>query len=283
MVSQARRCARKEQSMKIIAVDDEHLPLSDLEFAIKQAAPDADLQCFGSSYDVIKHAKSNHIDIAYIDINMPELNGIELAKKLKEIHPKINIIFTTGYDEYAVDAFSLKASDYLMKPVGINEIADSLKHLRQPVEKPSEIKLRVQCFGNFDVFVNGNILYFKRQKSKELLAYLVHKRGTSCTTKELCAVIYDGNISVKSMDKQIQSVISVMMKTLREADAEDVIIKNYNSISIDINKIDCDYYRYLVKDSSLTQVYTGEYMTNYEWAEFRPEYFEGSMVLRNNI
>ncbi|MCL2627701.1 MAG: response regulator [Oscillospiraceae bacterium] len=261
--------------MNIIAVDDEYLQLIDLALAIKTAIPTANIQTFESPTDAAAFGSKNLIDIAYLDINMPGLSGIELAKKLRDTNPQVNIIFTTGYDEYAKESYNVQASGYLTKPITDKAVADSLKHLRKPVDLRAEKKLRVQCFGNFDVFANGNILYFKRQKSKELLAYLVHKRGTSCTIKELCAVIYDESVNAKSMDKQIQSVISVMMKTLKEADAEDVITKNYNSISIDVSKVDCDYYRYLVKDPSLTHVYTGEYMTNYEWAEFRPEYFEG--------
>jgi len=268
--------------MNIIAVDDEYLQLIDLEFAIKEAAPEASVLSFENPLTAAKFGSENHIDIAYLDVNMPELNGIDLAKKLKITNPNINIIFATGYDEYAKEAFNVKASDYLTKPIKAEAIKNSLKHLRKPIEIIPEIKLRIQCFGNFDVFANEKILYFPRQKAKELLAYLVHKRGTSSTSKELCAVIYDGNVSVKSMDKQIQTIISVMMKTLKEADAEDVIIKNYNSISIDVNKVDCDFYRYLEKDPTLTQLYIGEYMSNYEWAEFRPEYLEGVVEKEEN-
>jgi len=264
--------------MNIIAVDDEYLQLIDLEYAIKEAAPEASVLSFESSSAAALFGSENHIDIAFLDVNMPGLNGIELAGKLKETNPDINIIFATGYDEYAKEAFTIKASDYLTKPIKAEAIKESLKHLRTPVETPPEIKLRVQCFGNFDVFAKGNILYFPRQKAKELLAYLVHKRGTSSTSKELCAVIYDENVSVKSMERQIQSVISVMMKTLKEADAEDVIIKNYNSMSINVSKVDCDFYRYIEKDPTLTGVYLGEYMSNYSWAEFRPEYLEGVIV-----
>jgi len=264
--------------MNIIAVDDEYLQLIDLEYAIKEAAPEADVLCFENPLAAAEFGSENHIDIAYLDVNMPELNGIDLAKKLKETNPYINIIFATGYDEYAKESYTVQASGYLTKPIKSEAIADSLKHLRTPIEVTPEVKLRIQCFGNFDVFANGRILYFPRQKAKELLAYLVHKRGTSSTSKELCAVIYEDNVSVKSMEKQIQSVISVMMKTLKEADAEDVVIKNYNSISIDVTKVDCDFYRYIEKDPTLTQVYIGEYMSNYEWAEFRPEFLEGVII-----
>jgi len=260
--------------MNIIAVDDEYLSLIDLEYAIKEIVPEADVLGFESPSAALKFAIENHIDIAYLDINMPGMNGIDLAKKLRKANPGINIIFSTGYDEYAKEAFSVQASGYLTKPITTEAIKESLKHLRTPVTSEPKAILRVQCFGNFDVFADDKILYFPRQKAKELLAYLIHKRGTSCTIKEICAAIYEENENIISPDKQVQSVISTMMKTLKEINADDVIIKNYNSISIDVNKVDCDFYRYIEKDPTLLNIYTGEYMTNYTWAEFRPEYLE---------
>ncbi|MCL2821542.1 MAG: response regulator [Oscillospiraceae bacterium] len=263
--------------MNIIAVDDEYLPLIDLEFAIKEAAPEASVQCFESSLAAAEFGNENHIDIAYLDINMPGLSGIDLAKKLRETNPGINIIFATGHDEYARDAFSLKASDYLTKPISADAVKESLLHLRTPVEETPDIKLKVQCFGNFDVFTEDGIIYFQRQKAKELLAYLIHKRGTSCTIKEICAVIFERSENPASLERQLQTQISLMMKTLKEAGAEDVIIKNRNNISIDVKKVDCDYYRFLENDEAAKNLYMGEYMTNYEWAEFKTEYLDGAL------
>ena len=263
--------------MNIIAVDDEYLPLIDLEFAIKEAAPDASVLSFESSSAAAKFGSENHIDIAFLDINMPGLSGIELAKKLKESNPGINIIFATGYDEYAKESYSVQASGYLTKPITAEAVNDSLKHLRTPIETEPQIKLRVQCFGNFDVFTKDGIIYFGRQKAKELLAYLIHKRGTSCTIKEICAVIFEGSENPSSLERQLQTQISLMMKTLREAGAEDVIIKNRNNISIDVKKVDCDYYRFLENDPAAKNLYMGEYMTNYEWAEFKTEYLDSAL------
>ena len=260
--------------MNIIAVDDERLALMDLEIAIREAAPEADLLCFGNPREAVEFAGDNHIDIAYLDIMMPGLDGIELAKVLKGIHPRINIIFTTGYDDYAVDAFSVYASGFIMKPIAQKNIEESLKHLRAPIMTYEQNKPRVQCFGNFDIFVDGKPLYFPRKKAKELLAYLIHKRGTSSTIREISAEIYDNSEYSSSMEKQIQTVISTMMKTIKEAGIEDIVIKKFNSISIDTAKVTCDYYRFLAKEPAAADLYMGEYMSSYAWAEFKTEYLD---------
>ena len=89
---------------------------------------------------------------------MRGMNGIEFAKNLKVQNPKLNIIFATGYDEYTKDAFSLHASGYIMKPVTAEKIAEEIEDLRHPMEEKKQQStapvLKVQTFGNFEVYVN---------------------------------------------------------------------------------------------------------------------------------
>jgi len=257
--------------MHIIAVDDEHLALKNVERAIREALADCDLHCFNRPDLALEHAKKSRVDLAFLDVKMGGMDGLALAKKLKEIHAKTNIIFSSGYDEYAVDSYAIPACGYIIKPVTAKAVWDALAHLRNPVVK-TDAKLRVQCFGNFDVFMGAYPLYFPRSKAKELFAYLIHKRGGSCTIQELITVLFEDREDNCSFHKQIQTIISTMIKVLREVDAEDVIIKKHNSIAVDAEKINCDYYRFLKSDMDAIKFYTGEYMTNYSWAELTVGY-----------
>jgi len=259
--------------MYIIAVDDEFLSRMDIEWAIRNAVPEAELLCFEDPVAALDFVRENHVDVAYLDIRMPEMSGLELAEKIREISPKTNIIFSTGYDEYAYDAFSVQASGYLLKPITKEAIVQSLANLRLPVAK-GEGKMHVKCFGNFDVFIEGTPVHFPRQKAKELLAYLIHKRGTSCTTREICAAIYEDGENFSALDKQIQTQISTMMKALKDVGADDVIVKRRNSLAIDTSKVDCDYYGFLARDPDAINLYMGEYMSNYSWAEFKIDYLD---------
>jgi len=153
------------------------------------------------------------------------------------------------------------------EPVSVHAILNSLDHVRNPIIK-TDNRPRVQCFGNFDIFVGETPLYFSRSKAKELFAYLVHRRGASCTTRELIAALFEGKEENESLRKQIQTHISVMMATLGNASARDVIIKKFNSLAVDITKVNCDYYRFLQWDANAANMYSGEYMSNYSWAEF---------------
>ena len=118
-------------------------------------------------------AEKNGCDIAFLDIHMRGMNGVEVAKKLKEINPKMNIIFVTGFSEYAGDAMNMHASGYIMKPVSKAKVEKELADLRFPIVPKRDALLRVQCFGNFDVFTpDGEHVKFVRSKAKEIFAAL---------------------------------------------------------------------------------------------------------------
>ena len=102
---------------------------------------------------------------------MRGMNGVELAKKLKDINPKLNIIFVTGFDQYTGDAMKLHASGYIMKPVTKEKVEAELAELRHPIEPKSDVLLRVQCFGNFDVFLDGTI-NFNTEQGFKIMVFL---------------------------------------------------------------------------------------------------------------
>ena len=113
--------------MTILAVDDEIGALTALKQKIEVTAPDAQLVTFTSPEDALQYAKERPFDIAFLDIDMPRINGIDLAKILKMRNSKINIIFVTAYDQYGVDAFALYASGYLLKPICSEDIKKELR------------------------------------------------------------------------------------------------------------------------------------------------------------
>ena len=105
--------------MKIIAADDEILQLNKLERAIAKAVPTAEITAFSDSTELlnqIKRGSTAGADVAFLDIEMGAVSGIRIAKKLQAVNPKINIVFVTGFLEYAPDAFELRASGYVSKP-----------------------------------------------------------------------------------------------------------------------------------------------------------------------
>jgi len=261
--------------MNFIAVDDEVLTLKGMERIIKQAVPDCSLSCFSAPEDALEHAGENRVDIAFLDIEMGGMNGLELAKALKDIYGKTNIIFVTGYSQYAAESYEVNASGYLLKPITASAVIDAIKRLRDPIEnKPDdlneqkhEIKIQVQTFGNFEVFVDNKPLVFSRSKAKELFAYLVDRQGAFASTAEIAAVLWEDREYDRSLQSQVQVVIASMMKTFRDNDIIDLIIKEHNQMAVNKKGFKCDYYDFIKWEMSAVNSYYGEYMTNYSWAE----------------
>ena len=255
--------------MRILCVDDERLALQMLEQAVKKAKPEAQVLAFKFQDELIDEAAKNGCDVAFLDIHMRGMNGVEVAKELKKINPKMNIIFVTGFSEYTGDAMRLHASGYIMKPVTKEKVEAELSDLRFPIVPKSDALLRVQCFGNFDVFTpDGKPLHFERSKAKEVFAYLVHRHGSSCTKKEIAAILFEDMPYDSKQQIHVQKIMSALMKSLREAGAEKVIEKSYNNIAVNVKLIDCDYYRFEELDAGAVNAYQNEYMSQYYWAEF---------------
>ena len=255
--------------MKILCLDDEQLALQMLEMCVKQVKPDADVLAFDDQDDLLEEAEQNGCDVAFLDIHMRGMNGVEVAKRLKEINPKMNIIFVTGFSDYKGDAMDMKASGYIMKPVTAEEVKAELEDLRFPIIPKSNALLRVQCFGNFDVFTpDGAHVRFERSKAKEVFAYLVHKQGSSCTTREIFAAIFEDEPYEKKLQNLLQTYIYAMIKSLKAVGAEDAVVRSYNALAVNPDVLDCDYYRFKELDAGAVNAYQNEYMSQYYWADF---------------
>ncbi len=255
--------------MKIIAVDDEPLALEDLVHTVKQVRPDADVKWFTDADELLEYAIDAECDVAFLDIEMGSVSGIDVAKKLKISNPGVNIVFVTGYNDYVHTAMRLRASGYVMKPASAEDIADELDNLRNPIAVDSNARCVVRCFGTFDVFVDGRSLEFKRGKTKEMLAYLVDRRGSAVTSGELRAVLWQNVQSDDNTGVYLQKLKKDLTETLRQAGVGDVFLTSWNKYSIDPAKISCDYYDYLDDKPEGVRAYNGEYMSQYSWGEIQ--------------
>lgn len=250
--------------MKILAVDDEKLMLGALVSSIEEAAPDSEIYSFRKATEALEFAENNEFDVAFLDIRMRGMDGLELARELMKIYPGLNVIFCTGYDDYISEAFrDVRCNGYITKPVDAEQIARELKHLRKPVELEEEKKkVRFQCFGYFEAFVNDRPIEFERNKTKELLAYLVHAQGAVCSNQELMVYLWEDDQDHDSYFKKIRKDLT---ETLEKCGCAEIICKQRAGMGLYVDKVDCDYYDWR---KNHTGRYDGEYMKQYTWSEF---------------
>lgn len=252
--------------MKILVVDDEPIALEGLVSTISEVAPQANVRGFGNASDALVYAFTACPQVAFLDINLRADSGLDLAKRLIEMNPQINIIFTTGHKQYMERAFEMHVSGYVVKPVTAEKVSRELSNLRKPVTEFKDKKVRIKTFGDFEVFVNEKPLQFAYLKSKEILAYLVDCRGSMCTNGMLIGLLW-GDEDPSSHRSYLSNLLADLQNTLKDAGCEDILIKRRGQIGIDTTKIDCDYYRWLDGDPRARAAFSGKYMFQYSWAE----------------
>ena len=248
--------------MIAIAVDDEALMLGALVAAV-QASPDiTSVDKFSDCEEALDFVKSNHIDVAFLDINMRGMGGLALAEKIIEARPNCKIVFCTGYEEYAIPAFKMHASGYLMKPISAEDVQGEINNIKGVRQK--EKLLTVKCFGNFEIYAKDEKLVFKRLKSKELFAFLVDRNGASMTAKQICAVLFPEDEDDTKNAAYLRQLVLDLKNTLKAAGAESVLCHETPCYRVDTSMIKCDYLTYLETGKP---EFHGEYMTQYSWAE----------------
>ena len=263
--------------MNILAVDDEYYALELMKHALEEVAGGSTVYLCRDVRSAIQTATANKIDVAFLDIHMPEKSGVELARELKLLNPKVNIVFATGFSEYMKEGIDLRMSGYIMKPVTPEAVRTELENLRNPIEWSPEKRIKILTFGNFDVFVDGAPLKFERKQAKEILAYLVDKRGTSATYPELAAILWEDEEYDRTRQKNLQVYIASLVKSLHAVEVRDLILKNRQGILVNTKIVDCDYYRFLEGDTRAINSFTGQYMGAYSWAEFTVGYLENQL------
>ena len=249
--------------MIVVAVDDERIALENLTQSIRQVSPQAQIHPFRYPEDALDFAKENYVDVAFLDVEMVGMNGVELAENLKLFHPNINIIFSTGYGHYRDAAFDLHASGYLTKPITPEKVKKELENLRRPIWNPKRVRIRT--FGNFEVYLDGNPINFKYSKTKEMLAYLVDRKGALCTNGEIMAILFEDD---NGHEAYFRSLRKDLTDVLEMAGCSEVLSQQRGRIGIVPNLVDCDYFSWCEGDRSARNMFQGEYMAQYSWGEY---------------
>nr|MCR5101351.1 response regulator [Butyrivibrio sp.] len=207
-------------------------------------------------------------DIAFLDIEMRTINGIDFAEKLILLNPNINIIFVTGYKNYMADAFAMHVSGYITKPVTEDKVRNELNNLRYPIDPKSRIRrTKFHTFGDFEVYIDDEPVLFTYAKTKELLAVLVDV-GAMCSTGKCISMLWPDDDPDKHTS-YIRNLVADLVNTFKEKDCNNVIIRKRGMIGIDRRYVICDYYDYMEGLEYAKRFFNREYMSQYSWGEER--------------
>jgi len=271
--------------IKVITVDDERLALNRFTRIIGEDSRVSVSGAFTSPTEALAFIKNNSIDAAFIDIEMPGMNGLELARNIRETDPSISIVFVTAYDSYAVDAFKSRASGYLLKPVDPVDMKEQIDYLcesRGEKAEPAPARLYVRCFGDFICRTSesddNHPIRWKTLKAEELFALLVHYRGIAVPKDVLIDMLWPDADPQKSANL-FRVTCTYIRNTLAEHGFRDALLRGLNKYILDVSVIDCDYYSFdditkelpSVSEDEIIEaigLYKGEYFQKmpYDWA-----------------
>ncbi len=258
--------------MKAICVDDEGLILARTVSLVEKTRIFDSIESFMDAEEALEYLDMDKADLALLDIDMPGMTGLELAGKMKKKNPDIKIIFLTGYSEYAVDAYAMHATGYLLKPVSYDKLVEELNYALERTGNNSSSKdkkaskVKVETFGYFNILVDGKLVVFRRNKAKEIIACLVDRRGKFVARKDLFYLLWEDDDYDRAKQKYLDTIIRSLRDTLEEYGISDIFELEKGMMRIVPEKLDCDLYRFLDNDEEAIKSFCGEYMSSYSWA-----------------
>lgn len=250
--------------MNVIYVDDEPMQIKNFCLTTEGMKRIDNLETFETGQDALEWVKEHSADVAFLDIEMPVMNGIELAKKLREINKNIRIIFVTAYAQYALDAFGVDAIGYLLKPYTSEDIEKQLQKAFYMRDIP-KTEIQIKTMPNLQIWVNGSQLVLGQTKQVELLAYFVHRGEEGVTKLDAMETLWSGY----STESVYWTTMSRLKSLLDEAGISNLITARGQAKCININIVDCDLYRMLSGDDTAIRNYNGQYLEEYVWAADR--------------
>jgi len=187
--------------IRVIAVDDEQPALRRAGKLLKAFDRIELCGLYDSARQSLDYALTSPeaIDLALIDMEMPGIHGLELARRLREVRPETHIVFVTAHEEFARDAFDVEALDYLLKPITEEHLAKMLSRYDKRSSRAgvtaanAERSVSVHSFGPFTVVAGQEApIRLRNSKSRELLAYLHDQGGRPVSKAQLMEELWPG-------------------------------------------------------------------------------------------
>lgn len=252
--------------MKTILVDD---MLLDLQLFELKCADMPDFEIVGKFTDplaAIAYAREHVVDFAVLDIDMPGMSGMELARQLRQIRSDIIIVFATAHTKYAVDALKMKADYIIFKPFDREDIADVLERAKL-FRRRQKKRIYFHTFGLFDMQVDGRPVHFRSSKAKELMALCVYRNDRPVSIHEMVEYLWGEDAASAPEKTGYRRTIKELADTLKEYGADDLFIRERGSLRVRMDLADSDYQAFMNGSLEACCEFQGEFMRQYSWAE----------------
>ncbi|WP_145324896.1 response regulator [Paenibacillus xylanexedens] len=283
--------------MKVILVDDERLALIGLQKSLEKEVSGIEIiATYMNPTEAVGGIKEHRPDVVFLDIHMPEMDGMDLGKQIQATVPGVEIIFVTSYDQYAVHAFDLQALDYVMKPIQkdrlkqtVSRVREKLSSKREQRSKDTDVPL-ICCFNQIQFKLPDKdiqVAKWRTSKAQELFAYLLHHRNQTIYRSVLLEMLWPELEEEKTVH-QLYTAMYHVRQTLKACGMDMITIQSghleagyrleLGGAQLDSEQWEQEIRQWKVVDSNTVHayeqalhLYKGTYLGNYEYMWAEPE------------
>ncbi|MCS7462392.1 response regulator [Paenibacillus doosanensis] len=278
--------------MRVVLIDDEENALNILEILLREIDGVTVAGRFTNPLQGIEAMEGLQADAVFLDIQMPGILGVEAARRIKAIVPHIQIVFTTAYSEYAVEAFEIQSIDYLLKPFTKDRLRNTVSRLAKAVSVQSRVEaasgagIYVQCFGGFQIHTAGGLLPWKTNKERELCAYLMHHEGNQIDAGTILNSLWPESELTKART-YLYTCISYLRKSFQASSLDLKVNKIGRGYAIDATGMKSDVEEFIAiaetaaaeealnekQYERMNALHKGEYLQDcdFDWAMWKRE------------
>ncbi|CAG7647410.1 response regulator [Paenibacillus allorhizosphaerae] len=288
--------------LKAVLIDDEEIALDVLEIVLQEVGGVSVERKFLHVDDAIAYMSETKVDLIFLDIEMPGMNGLTVAERLSLRWPDIQIIFVTAYQEYALEAFEVNAFGYLLKPVSKERLAKTLDRFRRRMEgkseqgeapsaspsdiagpgpSPAEPRFRLNMLGSMELYdSNNNLVTWRTKKAKEMFAYLWHHNGTPVQRHRILDDLWP-EVTFDRSQALFHTTLYHLRNTLKQVGFPNMVMYGDERYWMRTDQTVSDVERLILlmgrpneaqaDVAELTAIYRGDYLESddYAWAESR--------------
>ncbi|MEN6490287.1 MAG: response regulator [Smithella sp.] len=273
--------------IKAVLVDDMRPALRELEFLLKKYPEISVTGAYTDPLTALEKIGELKPEVVFLDINMPQLQGMDAASQILDLSPETDIVFVTAFDQYAVEAFELHATDYLLKPIAEERLAKTIARLRKKTSAAGEhrlLKLQIRCFGRFQMGWEGREpIKWRIEKAKELFAFLLQNHNRNITRDELLDKLWPEDNPEHAV-KQLYNGIYYIRKALDSYGIDRELMSIDNTYNLKLGPVGWDVQRFgelfeknpqdrLEDMEEMKALYGGDYLESelYPWSDFERE------------
>jgi two-component system LytT family response regulator len=281
------RLKEKIEMIRVMLIDDERPALEEMEYQIKKFNFIEIAGMVQDAREALTKLDEIRPDAVFLDIDMPNINGLELALKIQDLHEHIIIIFVTAYTQYALESFKAYPLDYIVKPASEKRLSRTMDHLLEQYKLQtdrleSHTEAAIHCFGDFEAFSEKEAIKFATRQVREMMAYLICYYEKNISREELILNIFGG-----TEDKKTINLLHVTAYNLRRTLCGAKISRDHICITgnykLCIADGICDYVDFskfvsanpcisgenIHKAESISALYRGSFLQSedYIWAE----------------